>query len=77
MDIYKVLFQKYINGETGIDRFTISVSIDILPDEKFAMLEKIIAGKASLLKKTIGTDTLTVKISEKKSAFHGSLYTGF
>jgi len=41
------------------------------------MLEKIIAGKASLLKKTIGTDTLTVKISEKKSAFHGSLYTGF
>lgn len=75
MDIYKTLFQKYINGETGIDRFTISVSRDILPDEKFAMLEKIIAGKASLLKKTIGTDTLTVKISEKKISFPWFPYT--
>ena len=75
MDIYKMLFQKYINGETGIDRFTISVSRDILPDEKFAMLEKIIAGKASLLKKTIGTDTLTVKISEKKISFPWFPYT--
>lgn len=75
MDIYKTLFQKYTNGETGIDRFTISVSRDILPDEKFAMLKKIIAGKASLLKKAIGTDTLTVKISDKEISFPWFPYT--
>lgn len=61
--------------ETVTDRFTISVSRNILPDEKFAMLEQIIAGKSSLLKKAIGTDTLTVKISEKKISFPWFPYT--
>lgn len=61
--------------ETVTDRLTISVSRDILPDEKFAMLEQIIVGKSSLLKKAIGTDTLTVKISEKKICFPWFPYT--
>ena len=61
--------------EAVTDRFTISVSRDILPDEKFAMLKKIIVGKASLLKKAIGTDKLTVKISEKKISFPWFPYT--
>ena len=39
------------------------------------MLEKIIAGKASLLKKAIGTDTLTVKTSVEKINFPWFPYT--
>lgn len=39
------------------------------------MLEKIIAGKASLLKKAIGTDTLTIKISGEKISFPWFPYT--
>lgn len=39
------------------------------------MLEKIIAGKASLLKKAIGTDTLTVKTSVEKISFPWFPYT--
>lgn len=61
--------------ETITDRFTISVSRNILPDEKFAMLEQIIIGKASLLKKAIGTDTLTVKTSVEKISFPWFPYT--
>lgn len=38
-------------------------------------LKKIIAGKASLLKKAIRTDTLTVKISDKKISFPWFPYT--
>lgn len=55
--------------ETVTDHLTISVSRDTLPDEKIAVLEQIIAGKASLLKKAIGTNTLTVKISEDSISF--------
>ena len=55
--------------EAVIDRLTISVSRDTLPDEKIAVLEQIIAGKANLLKKAIGTDTLTIKISEDGISF--------
>lgn len=54
---------------TEMDCLTISVSRDTLPDEKIAVLEQIIAGKAGLLKKAIGTDTLTVKISEDGISF--------
>lgn len=61
--------------ETVTDRLTVSVSRDILPDEKFAMLEQIIVSKSSLLKKAIGTDTLTVKISDKKISFPWFPYT--
>ena len=51
------------------DCLTISIPRDALPDEKIAVLEQIIAGKASLLKRAIGTDTLTVKISGEKICF--------
>lgn len=51
------------------DHLTISVPRDTLPDAKIEILEQIIAGKASLLKKAIGTDTLTVKISEDSISF--------
>lgn len=51
------------------DCLTISVPRDTMPDEKIAILEQIIAGKTSLLKKAIGTDTLTVKISEDSISF--------
>lgn len=61
--------------ETETDYLTISVSRDTLLDEKIAVLEQIIAGKASLLKKAIGTDTLTVKISDKKISFPWFPYT--
>lgn len=61
--------------ETVTDCFIISVSRDTLSDKELAMLEKIIAGKASLLKKAIGTDKLTVKISEKKISFPWFPYT--
>lgn len=57
------------------DCLTISIPRDALPDEKIAVLEQIIAGKASLLKKTIGTDTLTVKISGEKISFPWFPYT--
>lgn len=61
--------------ETETGCLTISVSRDTLLDEKIAVLEQIIAGKASLLKKAIGTDTLTVKISDKKISFPWFPYT--
>ena len=51
------------------DYLTISIPRDILTDKKIAILEQIIAGKADLLKKAIGTDTLTVKISEDSICF--------
>ena len=63
------------SGETDTDRFTISVPRNTLSDEKLTMLEKIIAGKASLLKKAIGTDTLTVKTSVEKISFPWFPYT--
>lgn len=55
--------------ETVTDCLTISVPRDTLLDEKIAVLEQIIVGKASQLKKAIGTDTLTVKISEDSISF--------
>ena len=61
--------------ETETGCLTSSVSRDTLLDEKIAVLEQIIAGKASLLKKAIGTDTLTVKISDKKISFPWFPYT--
>lgn len=63
------------NGETDTDRLIISVPRNTLSDEKLTMLEKIIAGKTSLLKKAIGTDTLTVKISGEKISFPWFPYT--
>ena len=57
------------------DCLTISIPRDTLPDEKIAVLEQIIAGKAELLKKAIGTDTLTVKISGEKMSFPRFPYT--
>ena len=57
------------------DCLTISIPRDTLPDEKIAVLEQIIAGKAELLKKAIGTDTLTVKISGEKISFPRFPYT--
>ena len=63
------------NGETDTDRLTISVPRNTLSDEKLTMLEKIIAGKASLLKKAIGTDTLIIKISVEKISFPWFPYT--
>ena len=51
--------------ETVTDCLTISVPRDTLLDEKIAVLEQIIVGKASLLKKAIGTDTLTVDFLTK------------
>lgn len=54
---------------TETDCLTISVPRDTLPDEKIAVLEHIIAGKARLLKKAIGTNTLIVKISEDCISF--------
>lgn len=55
--------------ETETDCLIISVPRDTLPDEKIAVLEQIIAGKANMLKKAICTDTLTVKISEDSISF--------
>lgn len=63
------------SGETDTERLTISVPRNTLSDEKLTMLEKIIAGKASLLKKAIGTDTLTIKISGEKISFPWFPYT--
>ena len=63
------------SGETDTDCLTISVPRNTLSDEKLTMLEKIIAGKASLLKKAIGTDTLTIKISGEKISFPWFPYT--
>ena len=63
------------SGETNTDHLTISVPRNTLSDEKLTMLEKIIAGKASLLKKAIGTDTLTTKISGEKISFPRFPYT--
>lgn len=55
--------------ETETDCLTISVPRDTLPDTKIEILEQIIAGKANLLKKAIGTDAITVKISEDGISF--------
>lgn len=63
------------SGKTDTDCLTISVPRNTLSDEKLTMLEKIIAGKASLLKKAIGTDTLTIKISGEKISFPWFPYT--
>ena len=63
------------SGETDTERLTISVPRNTPSDEKLAMLEKIIAGKASLLKKAIGTDTLAIKISGEKISFPWFPYT--
>lgn len=57
------------SDETITDHLTISVPRDTLPDAKIEILEQIIAGKESLLKKAIGTDTLIVKISEDGVSF--------
>ena len=57
------------SGETDTDRLTISVPRNTLSDEKLAMLEKIIAGKASLLKRAIGTDTLAIQASKDSISF--------
>ena len=57
------------------DCLTISIPRDTLPDEKIAVLEQIIAGKAELLKRAIGTDTLTTKISGEKISFPWFPYT--
>ena len=63
------------SGETETNCLTISVPRDTLPDEKITVLEQIIAGKASLLKRAIGTDTLTTKISGEKISFPWFPYT--
>lgn len=63
------------SGETDTDRLTISIPKNTLSDEKLKILEKIIAGKAELLKKATGTDTLTVKISGEKISFPWFPYT--
>lgn len=57
------------------DCLTLSIPRDTLPDEKIAVLEQIIAGKAELLKRAIGTDTLTTKISGEKISFPWFPYT--
>ena len=51
------------------DRLTISIPRDTLPDEKIAVLEQIIAGKAELLKKAIGTDTFAIQVSKDSISF--------
>ena len=57
------------SGETNTDHLTISVPRNTLSDEKLTMIEKIIAGKASLLKKAIGTDTLAIQVSKDSISF--------
>lgn len=57
--------------ETETDCLTLSVPRDTLPDEKIAVLEQIIAGKASLLKKQSEQIRLQSKSVGRKSAFHG------
>ena len=57
------------SGEIDTDCLTISVPRNTLSDEKLAMLEKIIAGKASLLKKAIGTDTFAIQVSKDSISF--------
>lgn len=73
LDALKALGWKSEDAVT--DRLTISVPRDTLPNAKIEILEQIIAGKASLLKKAIGTDTLTVKISEDSISFPWFPYT--
>ena len=51
------------------DNLTIPVPRDTLTDEKIAILEQIIAGKACLLKKAIGTDTLAIQASKDSISF--------
>lgn len=51
------------------DHLTITVPRDTLTDEKIAILEQIIAGKACLLKKAIGTDTLAIQASKDSISF--------
>lgn len=51
------------------DCLTISIPRDTLPDEKIAVLEQIIAGKAELLKKAIGTDTFAIQVSKDSISF--------
>ena len=51
------------------DCLTISIPRDTLPDEKIAVLEQIIAGKAELLKKAIRTDTFAIQVSKDSISF--------
>lgn len=61
--------QGWESGEAESDRLTISVPRETLSDEKITVLEQIIAGKANLLKRAIGTDALAVKVSDSTIEF--------
>lgn len=61
--------------ETETDCLTISVPRDTLPDEKIAVFEQIIAGKAELLKKAIGTNTFAIQVSKDSISFPWFPYT--
>lgn len=61
--------QGWENGAAESDRLTISVPRETLSDEKITVLEQIIAGKANLLKRAIGTDALAVKVSDSTIEF--------
>lgn len=63
------------SGETDTDCLTISVPRNTLSDEKLTMLEKIIAGKAELLKKAIGTDTFAIQVNKDSISFPWFPYT--
>lgn len=58
----------------GINTLTISLPDD-LTDEDFAKLQNLVASKASLFKKALGTDDLTIQRADGKIAFpwfHGA-----
>lgn len=55
--------QDWESGTAESDCLTISVPREVLTDEKITILEQIITGKADLLKRAIGTDTLAVNVS--------------
>lgn len=61
--------QGWESEATGTDRLTISLLRNTLPDEKITVLEQIIASRADLLKKAIGTDTLTVIVNDSTIEF--------
>lgn len=55
--------------ETPEDRFTVAIPRDDISEEACANLKKIIASKASVLKKAIGTDSLEFELTEDKILF--------
>ena len=58
----------------GIDTLTISIPDD-LTDEDFAKLQNLVASKASLFKKALGTDDLNIQRADGKISFpwfHGA-----